>query len=219
MTACLPTGAVLFGYFSEPAQTVTIDVDFKLTALESDKGIPSVPVRLVLGAARDWQDPNAGNRFVTDANGQAHFVASGVIDQRWRTVPYAMTGLSLPKRADHIMVAAELEQLVPQTTGKNDRVQWLHTLDIDCYTPSDCASSDITAVYTRDVAGRFTIRGKSLSTRLGPPAGLQMPELGGMALTGPGYKAADFFLSTSDPTRKRWTLRLGLQRLPAPIMR
>lgn len=90
-----------------------------------------------------------------------------------------MTGLSVPKRTDHIMVAAELEQLVPQPTGKYDHLQWLHTLGIDCYIPSDCTSSDTAAVYTRDAAGRFTIRGRFLSINSGQPPVLKMPELGG----------------------------------------
>jgi hypothetical protein len=50
---------------------------------------------------------------------------------------------------------------------------------------------------------------------------LKMPELGAMVLTGPGYKAADFFLSPADadPDRKRWKVKLMLQRKPAPVLR
>ena len=169
-------------------------------------------MRLVPGAA-DWQDPNAGHRFVTDAQGEAHFTTPGVVDRRMRMAPYAMTGVSVPKRVDHMQIAVELEQLVPTAGGDYHHYQWLHTLDIDCYTNSNCATSDITAVYTRDAQGRFTRKGRYDNQ------GLSMPELGGMLLGAPGYKAADFFLSTADPERKRWTLRIMLQRKLAPVLR
>ncbi len=91
---------------------MTVDVHFKLTELERpDRPLTGVPVRLVLGAVADWQGPNAGYRFVTGAGGEAHFSAAGVVDRRWKMVPYAMTGLSFPRRMDHMMIAAELEQL------------------------------------------------------------------------------------------------------------
>jgi hypothetical protein len=202
-------------------QTVMVDVDFKLTELEApDRRLAGVPVRLVLGQGSDWQGPNAGHRFVTDAKGEARFSAEGLVDRRWRMVPYAMTGLSFPKRADHITIAAELEQLIPTASGQYNHFQWLYTLDIDCYTASDCASSDITAVYSRDAKGWFTRQGEPVPDQYAPP-GLKMPELGAMVLTGPGYKAADFFLSPADadPDRKRWKVKLMLQRKPAPVLR
>jgi hypothetical protein len=204
----------MFSSFLIHGQSVTVDVDFKLTELEKpDRRLADVPVRLVLGEGPDWQGPNAGQRFVTDAKGEAHFTAPGVVDRRMRMAPYAMTGVSVPKRTDHMQIAVELEQLVPTASGDFHHYQWLHTLDIDCYTASDCATSDIAAVYTRDVQGRFTRKGRY------DDRGLSMPELGGMMLGAPGYKAADFFLSTADPERKRWTLRLMLQRKPAPVWR
>lgn len=204
---------VLFSSLLIHGQAVTVDINFKLTELEKvDHPLAGVAVRLVPGAA-DWQDPNAGQRFITDAKGEAHFTAPGVVDRRMRMAPYAMTGVSVPKRVDHMQIAVELEQLVPTAGGDYHHYQWLHTLDIDCYTASDCATSDITAVYTRDAQGRFMRKGRYDNQ------GLSMPELGGMMLGGPNYKAADFFLSTADPERKRWTLRLMLQRKPAPVWR
>jgi hypothetical protein len=189
-------------------QTVTVDVHFKLTELEApDRPLPGVPVRLVLGQGPNWQDPNAGNRFVTDDKGEARYSAPGIVDRRWSVT----TGLSLPQRSDHIMLAAELEQLIPTSGGQYRHLQWLYTLDIDCYTTSDCASSDISAVYARDAKGRFTVKGV--------PPDLKMPELGGMILTGPGYKATDFFLRAADAERKRWTVKLTLQRTPSPVWR
>ncbi len=201
-------------------QTVTVDVEFKMSELEKpDSRLAGVPVRLVLGEVPDWQGPNAGHRFVTDAQGEAKFTVAGMVDRRWRMVPYAMTGLSIPRRSDHIMVAAELEQLIPAAGGEYRHLQWLHTMDIDCDTPDDCSTSDINAVYTRDAQGRFTVRAKPGPSAPNMPGGLIMPELGGMVLSGPGYKAADFFLIPQNQDRRRWKVRLWLQRKPAPVWR
>lgn len=212
----------LLAFFLIPAMTpraAPISVTFKLIELEKpDRPLAGVPVRIVLGKVADWQGPNAGRRFVTDSKGEAHFTAGGIVDRRWRTVPLGTTGLSVPKRADHIMIALELEQLVPTASGKYKHYQWLHTLDIDCYTSSDCSTSDIVAVYTRDKKGRFTVKGEPGPAGYGHP-GLKMPELGGMILSDPGYKVSDFFLAPADSSRKRWNLRLTLERRPAPVMR
>jgi hypothetical protein len=201
-------------------QTVTVDVQFKMTELERpDRPLAGVPLRLVLGEVADWQGPDAGHRFVTGADGEAKFTVEGVVDRRWNMVPYGMTGLSFPKRSDHIMIAAELEQLIPIAGGEYRHLQWLHTLDLDCYRADSCATSDITGVYTRDSKGRFTVKGQSVSSTGHAPPDLRMPELGGMMLTGPGYKAADFYLSPASPDRKRWHVKLTLQRKPAPVSR
>jgi len=207
--ACL-VGRVLF---RQSSQTVSVDVDFRLTPLESNDPIPGVPVRLVLGSP-GWQGKDAGYRFVTDADGRAKFSTTGVVDRRWRMVPVAMTPISLPQRSDHILVAAELEQPIPRKDGGYDHVQWLHTLELDC-TANQCATSDITWIYTRDAAGNFT-RMLQYASESG---GLTVPELNGMVLGGPGYKAADFWLATEDPARKKWDLRLVLQKRPAPVLR
>jgi len=200
-------------------QTVTVDVDFKLTELERmDRPLAGVPVRLVLGEVADWQGPNAGHRFVTGPDGRATFTVEGVVNRHWVMVPFAMTGLSFPARSDHIMIAAELEQLIPTAGGEYRHLQWLHTLDLDCYTTDTCATSDITGVYTRDAKGRFTVKGQNVSSGYAP-ADLRMPELGGMILTGPSYKAADVDLSPASPDRKRWKVKLTLQRKPPPVWR
>jgi hypothetical protein len=201
-------------------QTVAVDVSFQMTELERpDRPLAGVPVRLVVGEVADWQGPDAGHRFVTGPEGDAKFTVDGVVDRRWNMVPYGMTGLSFPKRSDHVMIAAELEQLIPTAGGEYRHFQWLYTLDLDCYTTDSCATSDITEVYTRDAKGRFTVRGQRESSGPRLPGGLKMPELGGMVLTGPGYKAADFFLSPAGPDRKRWRVKLTLQRKPPPVWR
>jgi hypothetical protein len=203
------------------AQTVNIDVDFALTPYVDSMNKPlgpldkltGVPVRVILGESPGWQDPDAGHRFVTDSTGQARFTTKGIVDRRWKSVNVGMTGLSIPKRSDHMRIAVELEQLIPTAGGKYDRFQWLHLMDIDCISGDNCSTSDFTGIYTRDANGRFTRRADYSND------GLKLPELGGMVLGGPGYKVADFFLSTTDPAKKTWQLKLVLQRMPAPVMR
>ncbi|HTK94670.1 MAG TPA: hypothetical protein VL382_03455 [Terriglobales bacterium] len=204
-------GSVLFRHSAEP---VNITVDFRLTPLESNDPLPNVPVRLVFGAAPGWQNKDAGYRFVTDADGRAKFTTTGVVDRRWRMEPVAMTPLSWPKRSNHIMIAAELDQPVPQKDGTYSHMPWLHTLDLDCDS-SQCATSDIVWIYTRDAQGNFT----RPVEYVGEPSSLSAPELNGMLLGGPGYKAADFWLSTDDPQRKQWDVKLVLQRRPPPVLR
>ena len=191
---------------------VPIDVVFRMTQLESKVGIPGVPVRLVLGDAPGWQNPQAGSRFVTGSSGEAKFSTTGLVDKRWVMIPYGMTGLSFPRRVDHIRIAAELENLIPKPDSSYERYQWLHVMDIDCYTSSDCATSGITSVYTRDAQGRFTRRGEYLK------GDLKMPELGGMLLNGPGYKTSGLFLQ-ANADRSRWKVELTLQKSPPPVRR
>ena len=57
------------------AQPVPLDVTFKLTDLDY-KPVAGAPVRIVFGSDLDWQAPNAGRRFVTDAKGEHRFRAS-----------------------------------------------------------------------------------------------------------------------------------------------
>ena len=213
---CIALAALVAGssLFRHSTQTVTVNVDFRLSPLESNEGLAGVPVRLVFDDGPGWQNKDAGYRFVTDSDGRAKFTTTGVVDRRWRMVPYAMTGLSLPKRSDHIMIAAELDQPIPRKDGQYDHVQWLHTLDLDCDS-SQCATSDIVWIYTRDAQGNFTRQVEYV----GEPSSLSAPELNGMLLGGPGYKAADFFLSTDDPERKRWDVKLVLQKRPPPVLR
>jgi hypothetical protein len=45
-----------------------------------------------------------------------------------------------------------------------------------------------------------------------------MPDLGGLALTGPGYVVADFLL-TPNADKTHWKLRLVIQQKPLPVMR
>ena len=137
--------------------------------------------------------PTGGAHF-TVARGGGPALADGCL--------YAMTGLSFPNRSDHIMIAAELEQLIPTADGEYRRLQWLHTMDIDCYTLLRSAlSSDIYRHLHARLRGRFTRKAAARSLHeMGSGRPLMIPELGGMALDGPSYKARRLF-SESDGGR------------------
>ncbi len=207
----------LLSVLSMGSRTATIDVDFKLIEFEKpDHPLAGVPIRLVLGKVRNWQSPSAGHSFVTDEQGAAHFSVEGIVDRVWTMVPYAMTGLSIPQRADHIFIAAELEQVIPTVAGEYRHFQWLHTMEIHRYSSDLCGTSGISDVYTRDARGWFTVRAKRASTPWGP-GGLQLPELNGMELGAPSYKTTGLFLSPEGPGR--WKVPVTLERHPPPTIR
>jgi hypothetical protein len=92
-------------------------------------------------------------------------------------------------------------------------------MDLDCYTASDCSTSGITDVYTRDPKGNFTQKAKrGPSTRDGP-RDLVLPEWNGMVLTGPGYRTSGLFLRPVNEQRTHWKVELTLQRSHAPTLR
>ncbi len=204
------------------AQTVLLDVDFALVPYEdfshrplgADDRLASVPVRLVLSKDGDWQAPDAGIRFTTDALGRAHFTTSGTVDLSWHAVNVGFTGLSAFKHSPHIWIGAELEQLVPRPAGGYDRHQWLHMMEIHCVTASDCSTSGIGEVYAPDADGRFTLLGNNR----GNEGGLRMPDVPDYVLGGPGYATSGLFLSTDDPEQRRWKLNITLQRKAAPVL-
>ncbi|HSW03820.1 hypothetical protein [Aquabacterium sp.] len=203
------------------AQPATVSVDFRLTRYESDEGIPGAAVRLVLGDAAHARQADTGHRFVTEAEGRARFTMPAVIDRRWISVPVAQTGLSVPRRVDHLHVAVELEQTLPLIDAHPSRPAegrlltqpWLHLLDIHCISAGSCATSDIGSVYAPDANGQWT-----RPVRFGQTSP-QLPELGGLALSEPGYRTASFLLTPEGEDRSRWTLRLIFQRKPVPVRR
>jgi hypothetical protein len=205
------------------AQTVLLDVDFALVPYEDfshrqlgpEDRLAGVPVRLVLSKEGDWQAPDAGIRFTTDAQGRAHFTTSGTVDLSWQAINVGFTGLSVFKHSPHIWIAAELEQLVPKAVGDYDRHQWLHTMEIHCVTESDCSTSGIGEVYAAGADGRFALLGDNR----GNSGGLRMPDAPNYVLAGPGYNTSGLFLSTDDPEQRRWKLSITLQRKAAPVLR
>ena len=188
------------------AQPVPLDVTFKLTDLDY-KPVAGAPVRVVFGSDPDWQAPNAGRRFVTDANGEHRFTASVVIDQRSRKLPtnFADSLLSRPQTTDHLKVGAELEYA---------GFRWLYVVDVDRFPNTDVLLDDF-SVFTADAQGRYVRKAKQQDH------GWVMPDRGGLALTGPGYEPWDFMLRPQEgnATGKRWTLLLSFKRAPQPVRR
>lgn len=202
-----------FTLFSAKAQPVPLDVSFKMIDVEN-KPLASVPVRLVFGAGPDWQNPNAGNRFLTDANGQARFTTNVIIEKRWQSKNVGFTPLSVPIRTDHVMVAAELEQKIPVDTEGYRSFQVLLTMDIDCSGDGQCSTHDFTAIYLPDATGRFTRRPERFQSY----EAWKIEEFGGKVMWGIGYRAADFTMETypGHPDGKR-TLQLAFKRQPLPV--
>jgi hypothetical protein len=193
------------------AQPVALDVQFKLTDTDY-KPLPGQPVRLVFAAGKDWQSPNAGNRFVTDTNGEAVFTTKAEFDRRWTSVPIGFTGLSKPVRADHLQIVAELEQVLPGVdAGKDLTLHRLYKMDVDVLPGGDCATSGFTEVYLPDAQGRFT--------SLVPRGGMTIPNSGGLVLTGDAYQTWDHQLAPVDEAKTHWKLKLAFKRFPPPVRR
>jgi hypothetical protein len=196
----------LTGSQERPAGAVSLAVRFKLTDLDG-KPIPKTDVRIVFGSDKNWQDANAGQRFVTDANGEHRFTASVVLDRQMKKLPtnYIESLKSAPRPMDHLLVGAELEYAT---------IRWLYALDLFHIPPGDSMLSDRT-VWIRDPRGNFTRQPKQDRN------GFHLPEMGGLVLTGLGHEPSDFALKPddTDPSGGRWTLTLGFKRHPEPIRR
>lgn len=193
------------------AQPVALDVQFKLTDMEY-KPLPGQPVRLVFGAGKDWQSPNAGNRFATDANGEAVFTTKAAIDRRWTSVPIGFTGISKPVRADHLQIAAELVQVLPGIdAGKDLALHRLYKMDVDVLPGGDCTTSGFTEIYLPDARGQFT--------RLVPREGMTIPNSGGLLLTGNAYDTWEHLLVPVDEAKTHWKVKLAFKRYPPPVIR
>jgi hypothetical protein len=187
------------------AQPAKLEVHFKLTDVDYHP-VTGVPVRLVLGTRQDWQEPGSGNRFVTDPNGEAVFTTAATVDKRWRGQNVGFTGLSIPYRADHLAIAAELEP-----AGAEGKYTWLYTMNVYCK-GGDCSTDDIEDVYSKDSQGRFTRKAERVN------GDWKMPELRGLVLTGAGYQSWNSLL-TFDDSRKVWKLTLAFKRSPPPVRR
>lgn len=206
--------ALLAPLLGAGAQSATVAVDFRLTELESSTPVAGAEVLLLLGDAAVARQAAAGQRFVTDGEGRARLTLPAVqIERRWISVPLAQTGISLPRRVDHLPVAVVLDQALPQADGRVLHQPWLHRLDIDCLDADTCSTSDITAAWAPDAGGDW-----ARPVHYGQPSP-QLPELGGLVLSTPAYRCADFLLTPLSADRSRWSLRLWLQRRPLPVRR
>ena len=188
------------------ASTVSLDVSFKLTDLDY-KPLAGMPARVVFGSDANWQNPNAGHRFVTDANGEAHWVAQVDLEEKMKKMPSNFVGslLSGPQKAYYLRVGAEMTYF---------EHRWLYTVDLYRFAGGDTMLDD-NAVYTRDERSTFTRKAKKDKN------GWTMPDMGGLVLTMPGYEAWNFALDPdlADPAHHRWTLKLSFKKAPEPVRR
>jgi hypothetical protein len=195
------------------AGPMMLDVEFKLTDPDNHP-LAGVPVRLVLGVA-DWQAPDAGVRIVTADDGTARFTTEAAIERRWHWTNVGFTPLSIPSRVDHLAIAAELERVLPRKDGSEATYHWLYTAEISRFRDGDCSTDDIDDIYQAGPDGRFT---KLIGSGATSPDFQMM--IDGLFLTGGGYKLWDFMLSRSkDGADGHWHLKLGLARLPKPVLR
>jgi hypothetical protein len=114
--------------------------------------------------------------------------------------------ISRRQKTHHLIVAAELGYMT---------FRWLYVVDVYRFPDGTSALLDGLSIYTPDAGGRFT--------RLAAhdASGWQMADLGGMVLTTAGYEPWDFMLQPdeSDPTHRRWSLRIAFRRQPEPVRR
>jgi hypothetical protein len=196
--------------------TMTLVLAYPLVSLVAHPAIDDVdsrplagqPVRLIVGLEPGWQNPDAGKRFVTDANGEYRFSTQAVLDQRLRKMPtnFVSSLLRRRQRTEHLGVAAELGFMT---------FRWLYTVDVYRFPDGTSALLDGLSVYTPDSGGRFTTRAPH------DESGWRMADLGGMVLTTPGYQPAHVTLlpDESDSTHPGWRLHVAFQRQPPPIQR
>jgi hypothetical protein len=189
------------------ADPVTLAVEFKLTDLD-DRPLPGAPVRLVLGSTPGWQSAGAGLRFETDASGAYRWAGPVALDKQWRKLPtnFLSSLVSRPQQTDHLRMAAELEYMT---------FPWLYVVDVYRLPGGGEVLLEGFSVYTRDARGEFTNKAKR------DAGGWIMADLGGLALTQPGYEPSNVMLEPdpADPSRQRWTLRITFKKSPAPVRR
>jgi hypothetical protein len=189
------------------ADPLTLAVEFRLTDLE-DRPLPGAPVRLVLGSTPGWQSGSAGLRFVTDASGAYRWAGPVALDKHWRKLPtnFFSSLVSRPQQTDHIRMAAELEYMT---------FSWLYVVDVYRFPGGGEVLLEGFSVYTRDARGEFTNKAKRDAD------GWMMADLGGLALTQPGYEPSNVMLEPdpADPSRQRWRLRVTFKKSPAPVRR
>ena len=190
---------------------VPLDVEFKLTDTDNHP-LADVPVRLVFGTG-DWRAPDAGIRIATDQAGAAHFTTPAAIGRRWSFVNVGFTGLSIPIRADHIAIAAELVFVVPKRDGGEEEHRWLYTADVDRLPDGDCSTNDLDKVYEAGPDGRFT---RLVGANAAGPNFTGLVD--GWRLDSAGYRMCDYMLTRVESAGGAWHLRLGLMRKPKPVL-
>lgn len=189
--------------------TAPVTLDVHVTLLEPDKTpAVGVPIRIVLGAALNWQASDEGARLTTDESGSAHLTDTTRLDDRRHKMPtnFFSSLVSTRERTRHLQVAVEHEY-----AGR----AWLTAIDIDHFENGTSAQFDPMRVFGRAANGRFTddipLRNGAHTARL--PKGVVMPV--------PGFDLTSATLrpDASVPGATRWTLSLAMTRWPAPVTR
>jgi hypothetical protein len=205
--ACLILGVAILaplvlifgGFIPVSSRQVQLAVTFKLTDPDYHP-LPGVPIRLLVCSDKGWQEPDAGYRFVTDANGEGHVTIPAVLDRRWRTMDSSFIGF--PMLTDHIAAGAEMEYM---------NFHWVYVVDSVLY-PEGTSGLDHFSVYTRDGQGRFTRQAVETND------GWIIQDLDGKMITSPGYDPWDFSLAHDD-AGQNWTLKLAFKKFPPAVQR
>ena len=196
------------GASARDRDAVSLDVRFELTDL-AYQPIPGADVRLVFGSDRDWQSPDAGQRFTTDAHGAHRLTARVTLDARQRKRPtnFVSSLLASAEPTDHLAVAAELTYL---------QRRWLYVVDLERFASDGDVLLDDVSVYAADARGWFTRK-----ARQDERGDWHMTDLPGLVLTSSGHEPWSFSLQPdpADPTGQHWTLQLAFKRAPDPVRR
>jgi hypothetical protein len=198
------------------AESITLHVTLKLT--DSDyKPLPGQSVRLAF-SGQDWQSPAAGQRVVTDAKGEAHLIAVVAIDGQVKSRNVGMTPFSIPVGANHLLIAAEMERVLP-LDGHDHTFHWLYVENVYSYPHGETSGGYIDAIYSKGPQGRFD---KALEPDLNTVHMAQRSDPEQRAIGGDqGYVPTDFGLDRddSDKAHPKWTLTLAFKRMPRPVWR
>jgi hypothetical protein len=192
------------------AQTLPVKVDFTLLDVKDSYNPPYPPlagetVRLVLGESPNWQNPDAGHKFVTDEKGEAHFTMDARIAPSWIWRNVGFSPISLPVRAEHVKIGVELAHRFDDKTFR-----WMLTMDLDCEKRGPCSTVGFMGIYPPDARGRFT---KAL-VRQGSTESWAVPELNGKIIWGMRYELAGFLMALDENDPNKRTLQLAIKRLP-----
>ena len=196
------------------AETITLHVTFKLTD-DQYQPLAGQSVRLAF-SGQDWQSPTAGQRVVTDAKGEAHLTATVAIDRHLESKPVGMTPFSVPVGADRLLIAAEMERVLP-LDGHDRSFRWLYVENVNRRPGGETSGGYIDAIYAKGPKGRFD---KPLEPNLGTLHMNQRTDPDQRAIAGDvGYVPADFGLERDDTDKAhpRWTLSLAFKRMPRPV--
>lgn len=186
------------------AQAVSLTVHFKLTDPDY-KPLANVPFRITFRSDPKWQEPAAGTSGETDANGEARFTATVLLEKVKKRIPtnFVSSLIAPPQPADRLVPMVELEY-----AGH----RWLYAVELFRFEGGDVLNDGLT-IYTPDSKGRFSGQAKSDN------GGWTMPELGGLVLTAAPCDAWNYLLEPDPSDAKKWTLTLSFFRRAEPVRR